>query len=86
MKDELDFYADKHLDDDDEDKSWLHDEDDDDWDWDDDEYDFEDERLTTVSATRMLLEADVSRGKRKKVVDKIAAVFILESYLGRMQG
>ena len=50
----------------------------------DGEYDFEDERLTTVSATRMLLEADVSRGKRKKVVDKIAAVFILESYLGRM--
>ncbi len=49
----------------------------------DGEYDFEDERLTTVSATRMLLEADVSRGKRKKVVDKIAAVFILESYLGR---
>ena len=45
MKDELDFYADKHLDDDDAaDKSWLHDEDDDNWDWDDDdEYDFEDE-------------------------------------------
>ena len=39
MKDELDFYADKHLDDDAADKSWLHDEDDDDWDWDDDEYD-----------------------------------------------
>ena len=45
MKDELDFYADKHWDDDDEDKPWLHDEeDDDDWDWDDDdEWDFEDE-------------------------------------------
>ena len=45
MKDELDFYADKHWDDDDEDKPWLHDEeDDDDWSWDDDdEYDFEDE-------------------------------------------
>ena len=50
----------------------------------DGEYDFEDERLTTVSATRVLLEGDVSRGKRKKFVDKIAAVFILESYMGRM--
>ncbi len=50
----------------------------------DGEYDFEDERLTTVSATRVLLEGDVSRGKRKKIVDKIAAVFILESYMGRM--
>ena len=45
MKDELDFYADKHWDNDDEDKPWLHDEeDDDDWSWDDDdEWDFEDE-------------------------------------------
>ena len=45
MKDELDFYAHKQWDDDDESKPWLHDEeDDDDWDWDDDdEWDFEDE-------------------------------------------
>ena len=43
--------------------------------------DFCDERLTTVTAERVLLEADVSRKKRKKVVDKIAAVVILQSYL-----
>lgn len=42
---------------------------------------FVDERLTTASATRTLLEADVSRAKRKKVVDKIAATFILQTYL-----
>ncbi|MCY9592676.1 Holliday junction resolvase RuvX [Paenibacillus chitinolyticus] len=40
-----------------------------------------DERLTTVSATRTLLEADVSRKKRKQVVDKIAAVLILQGYM-----
>jgi putative Holliday junction resolvase len=40
-----------------------------------------DERLTTVAAQRALLEADVSRKGRKKVIDKLAAVFILESYL-----
>ena len=34
---------------------------------------FQDERLSTVSATKVLLEGDVSRKKRKKVVDKIAA-------------
>lgn len=42
---------------------------------------FVDERLTTVSAERVLLDADVSRKKRKQVVDKIAAVVILQSYL-----
>ena len=42
---------------------------------------FVDERLTTASATRVLLEADVSREKRKKVVDKIAATYILQTYL-----
>ncbi len=42
-----------------------------------------DERLTTVSAERTLLEADVSRAKRKKVIDKMAAVLILQSYLDR---
>ena len=45
------------------------------------EYDFYDERLTTVSATRVLLDADMSRKKRKQVVDKIAAVIILQDYL-----
>lgn len=40
-----------------------------------------DERLTTVSAENVLLEANVSRKKRKKVIDKIAAVFILQTYL-----
>lgn len=40
-----------------------------------------DERLSTVGAQRALLEADVSRSKRKKVIDKMAAVFILQGYL-----
>ena len=40
-----------------------------------------DERLTTVSAEQMLIEADVSRAKRKQVIDKIAAVLILQNYL-----
>lgn len=40
-----------------------------------------DERLSTVAATRTLLEADVSRRKRKEVVDKLAAVIILQGYL-----
>jgi putative Holliday junction resolvase len=40
-----------------------------------------DERLTTVAAQRILLEADVSRKKRKKVIDKMAASLILQGYL-----
>lgn len=40
-----------------------------------------DERLTTVSADRAMLEGDLSRKRRKEIVDKIAAVFILQSYL-----
>ncbi|NWL87693.1 MULTISPECIES: Holliday junction resolvase RuvX [unclassified Paenibacillus] len=40
-----------------------------------------DERLTTVSAHRTLIEADVSRKKRKGVVDKMAASLILQNYL-----
>lgn len=40
-----------------------------------------DERLSTVGAERSLLEADVSRKKRKQVIDKMAAVFILQGYL-----
>lgn len=40
-----------------------------------------DERLSTVAAQRTLIEADVSRAKRKHVIDKMAAVFILQGYL-----
>ncbi|PKG24462.1 Holliday junction resolvase RuvX [Niallia nealsonii] len=40
-----------------------------------------DERLTTMAAERILLEADVSRKKRKKVIDKMAASMILQGYL-----
>jgi putative Holliday junction resolvase len=40
-----------------------------------------DERLTTVAAEKLLIEADLSRKKRRKVVDKMAAVLILQSYL-----
>lgn len=42
---------------------------------------FWDERLSTVAAHRAMLEADLSRAKRKKIVDKIAAVYILQGYL-----
>lgn len=44
---------------------------------------FWDERLTTVAAEKILLEADMSRAKRKKVIDKMAAVFILQNYLDK---
>lgn len=44
-----------------------------------------DERLTTQSATRTLLEADVSRKKRKLVIDKMAAALILQSYMDAKQ-
>lgn len=44
-----------------------------------------DERLSTMAAERSLLEADVSRQKRKKVIDKMAAVFILQGYLYSIQ-
>lgn len=44
--------------------------------------DFIDERLTTVSAYRILIdEADVSRRQQKQVIDKMAAQFILQNYL-----
>jgi len=45
------------------------------------EIEFWDERLSTVAAERSLLEADVSRNKRKKVVDMLAAVIILQGFL-----
>ncbi len=40
-----------------------------------------DERLSTVEATKTLLKADLSRKKRKGVIDKVAAVLILQGYL-----
>lgn len=40
-----------------------------------------DERLTTMAAERVLLAADMSRKKRKKVIDKMAATLILQGYL-----
>ena len=45
---------------------------------------FQDESFTTVAAEEMLVAADVSRKKRKKVIDKIAATHILQSYLDRL--
>ena len=40
-----------------------------------------DERMTTMSAQRVLIEGDVSRKKRKDLVDKVAATYILQTYL-----
>ena len=42
---------------------------------------WQDERLTTVMAEKVLIEADVSRKKRKEVIDKQAAVLIMQGYL-----
>ena len=42
-----------------------------------------DERLSTVGASKILLEADLSRKKRKEVIDKVAAVLILQGYLSQ---
>ena len=44
-----------------------------------------DERLSTIAVTRTLLEADLSREKRRKVVDKMAAAFILQGCLNAFQ-
>ena len=46
---------------------------------------FWDERLSTVLAERQLIAADVSRKKRKGIIDKMAAVVILQGYLDRLQ-
>ena len=46
----------------------------------------QDERLTTVEATNYMLEADISRKKRKKKVDSLAANIILQTYLDREKG
>lgn len=46
---------------------------------------YQDERLSTVQAERMLIEqGNVSRAKRKKVIDKVAAVMILQNYLDKI--
>ena len=44
---------------------------------------YSDERLTTVAAEKMLIESDVRREDRKKVIDKVAATMILQHYLDR---
>lgn len=44
-----------------------------------------DERLTTVAAERMLIDADVSRKKRKSVIDTVAAGYILQGYLDSLK-
>lgn len=44
---------------------------------------YQDERLTTVSAHRAMISADMSRAKRKKIVDKVAATFILQTFLDK---
>lgn len=46
---------------------------------------FQDERLTTVMAERILIEADVSRKKRKAVIDKQAAILILQGHLDKLR-
>ncbi|HZK62069.1 MAG TPA: Holliday junction resolvase RuvX, partial [Anaerovoracaceae bacterium] len=45
---------------------------------------FQDERLTTVMAEKVLIEADVSRKKRKLVIDKQAAILIMQGYLDKL--
>lgn len=40
-----------------------------------------DERLSTVQAERLLIQADLRRSKRKMVIDKVAAILILQNYL-----
>lgn len=47
--------------------------------------DFQDERLTTALSEKMLISADVKRKKRKEVIDKLAAVQILTTYMERMK-
>ena len=49
------------------------------------EVEFWDERLTTVAAERVLLEADVSRKKRREVIDQLAAQLILQGWLDAHQ-
>ena len=46
---------------------------------------FQDERLSSVEAEEMLIDANVRRDKRKKIIDKLAACIILESYLNKKE-
>lgn len=46
---------------------------------------YQDERLSTVAAEKMLIQADVRRDKRKKVIDKVAACIILQNYLDKIK-
>lgn len=46
---------------------------------------FQDERLSTVSAERILIESNVRREKRKDVVDRVAATIILQNYLDKIK-
>ena len=46
----------------------------------------QDERLTTIEATNYMLEADISRKKRKKKIDSLAANIILQTYLDKEKG
>lgn len=46
---------------------------------------FQDERFTTMEARRVLLEADMRRADRKAVIDKIAASYILETYMNKVK-
>jgi len=46
---------------------------------------FVDERLSTAAVTRTLIDADASRRRRKEVVDKMAAAYILQNVLDRMR-
>jgi len=46
----------------------------------------QDERLSTVEANNYLLQADLSRKKRKKHIDSLAANIILQTYLDKMKG
>ena len=46
----------------------------------------QDERLTTIEATNYMIEANISRKKRKQKIDSLAANIILQTYLDRMRG
>lgn len=46
----------------------------------------QDERLSTVEATNYMIQSDMSRKKRKKKIDSLAANIILQTYLDKMKG
>ena len=46
---------------------------------------FWDERLSTAAVTRTMIEADLSRGRRAELVDKLAAAYILQGFLDRLK-